>query len=73
MSDKQYTVLGLLILLAGLEIVRSPNVRGFFTSMWQNFNAALAAGSNVVGVNTAPVQVPSGYPTTTPTNAHLKR
>ena len=33
MTTGQWRVLGLLVLLLGLEIIRSPSVKGFFTNL----------------------------------------
>ena len=54
MKKEQWTVLGLLVALLGLEVVRSQNVRGFFTGTWTNFQMALNNASNII---------PSGLPT----------
>lgn len=54
MKKEQWTVIGLLVALLGLEVVRSQNVRGFFTGAWSNFQTALNNASNVI---------PGGLPT----------
>ena len=43
MNKNQWTVTGLILLLVGLEIVRSKNVGGFFKGLWSNFNTSLKA------------------------------
>ncbi len=45
MSKGQWTVTGLILLLVGLEVVRSKNVGGFFKGLWTNFNTSLTAAS----------------------------
>lgn len=61
MSKQQWTVVGLLALLLGLEVVRSQNVRGFFTGAWSNFQSALGAAGNVIGPPPlGPPKQPSG-------------
>lgn len=47
MSKAQWTVAGLLLALLGLEVVRSPNVKGFFTGFYTNFQAALGQAATI--------------------------
>ncbi len=49
MSKDQWTVTGLIVLLVGLEVVRSKNVSGFFKTLWGNFNTSLSAASKPPG------------------------
>lgn len=41
MKTEQWTVIGLLAGLLGLEVVRSQNVRSFFSNAYANFQTAL--------------------------------
>lgn len=41
MKPAQWTVIGLLVALLGLEAVRSPNVKSFFTNAYASFQGAL--------------------------------
>ncbi len=45
MSSAQWTVTGLILLLLGLEAVRSKAVKGFLMGTWTNFNNSLNAAS----------------------------
>lgn len=70
MTPSQWTVTGLIVLLVGLEVVRSPNVKGFFTGIIANFNGALNAANPTPAVAT--VTAPSSFPasgTSTQTSA----
>ena len=45
MSNAQWTVAGLLLLLVGLEVLRNPTLKAWFTGLWVQFNAALQGGT----------------------------
>lgn len=45
MTSGQWTVTGLILILLGLEVLRSKNVHAFFTNIWKNFNTSLNAAS----------------------------
>lgn len=49
MSKDQWTVFGLLMLLLGLEVIRSQAVRNFFKGSYSNFNTALNSASKQGG------------------------
>lgn len=51
MSKAQWTVAGLLLALLGLEVVRSPSVKGFFTGFYTNFQAALGQAATAPTTN----------------------
>jgi hypothetical protein len=63
MSQSQWTVIGLIILLLGLEVVRSQNVKSFFTGIYANFNTALSSASAPAATGT---ETPASSTTTTP-------
>ena len=46
MSKGQWTVTGLIIALAELEIIRSPNVKGFFTGFFSQFGIPASSSSS---------------------------
>lgn len=70
MSNSQWTVTGLLILLVGLEVVRSPNVKGFFTGIFSNFNTALGGAGATTPVTGKEAPAPPTGKTTTPGKAN---
>lgn len=45
MTPGQWTVTGLILLLLGLELIRSSSVRAFFTSWYTQFNTGLSNAS----------------------------
>lgn len=46
MTREQWAVLGLLVVLASLEVIRSPNVRGFFSSFFGQFGVGSSSSGN---------------------------
>lgn len=68
MTREQWTVLGLLIVLASLEVIRSPNVRGFFSGFFEQFGISSSTTKNYPNANNvvlpnAPIK---GMPTSGP-------
>lgn len=45
MTNAQWTVIGLLVFLLGLEVLRVPQIRTFFSSFYSSFNMQ-ASGTN---------------------------
>lgn len=45
MTTAQWTVIGLLVFLLGLEVLRVPQIRTFFSSLYSSFNTQ-ASGTN---------------------------
>ncbi len=48
-NKDQWTVTGLVLLLLGLEVVRSKTVKAFLVGTWHNFNTSLNAASKPPG------------------------
>jgi hypothetical protein len=54
MNKGQWTVTGLIIALAALEIIRSPNVKGFFSGFFSQFGipaSGSSSGSSTPGLS----------------------
>lgn len=49
MTSGQWTVTGLILLLLGLELIRSSSVRSFFASWYSGFNTGLNNASKPGG------------------------
>lgn len=56
MNKDQWTVLGLIIVLAALEIVRSPNVRGFFNNFLAQFGTKIPQVQGTPSMSPSPPQ-----------------
>lgn len=59
MNKDQWTVTGLIIVLAALEVIRSPNVRGFFTGFFSQFGIP-TSGSSSSSKSSAPLPTTGG-------------
>ncbi|MDE2591099.1 MAG: hypothetical protein KGL95_15685, partial [Patescibacteria group bacterium] len=52
MSKGQWTVVGLLIVLAGLEVIRSGAVQGFFSGFFGQFGVGKGSSSSTHNIGT---------------------
>jgi hypothetical protein len=68
MNRDQWTVTGLIIVLAALEVIRSPNVRGFFTGFFSQFGVPASGSSGISNIGT-PASTASTH---TPSSQSLK-
>jgi hypothetical protein len=67
MNKDQWTVTGLIIVLAALEVIRSPSVRSFFTGFFSQFGVGSSGASSIPSTNAPISQQPvKGMPTPGP-------